>query len=62
MGDIVNLRTIRKRATRARDAERAAENRVKHGRSKVERLFAAARGDKARRDLDQHRIENGDES
>jgi len=62
MGDVVNLRTVRKRTTRARDAQRAADNRILHGQSKVERQLAEARGDKARRDLDQHRIDNGDES
>jgi hypothetical protein len=62
MGDVVNLRTIRKRAARARDAQSAEENRVLHGRSKAERQLAEARGDKARRNLDQHRIDNGDES
>ena len=62
MGDVVNLRTARKRATRARDAARAADNRATHGRSKIERLLSEARVDKARRELDQHRIEKGDES
>ncbi|WP_412051630.1 DUF4169 family protein [Hoeflea sp. Naph1] len=49
-GDIVNLRTARKRRDRA-DKEAAAErNRFEHGRSKAERELAKARNDKATRD------------
>jgi hypothetical protein len=61
MGNVINLRTVRKRAARKRDAENAAEQRVLHGQSKAERLQIKARGAKARRDLDQHRIHKGDE-
>lgn len=60
MGNVINLRTARKRASRERAAERAAEQRALHGQSKAERLQIKARGDKARRDLDQHRIHKGD--
>ena len=60
MGDLVNLRTARKRAKR-REAERqAASNRLAHGRSKAERALTRSQGDKARKDLDQHRIDAGD--
>jgi hypothetical protein len=57
MGDIVNLHKARKQATRKQQAEQAAENRVVHGRSKVERAVAEAREAKACQDLDQHRMQ-----
>ncbi len=62
MRNIINLRTARKRAARHRDAQHAAEQRALHGQTKAERLELNARRDKARRDLDQHRIHKGDES
>jgi hypothetical protein len=62
MGDIVNLRKARKQALRQRDVQGAAANRLKHGRSKAERMRQAAESAKARRQLDQHRIESGDEA
>jgi Domain of unknown function (DUF4169) len=60
MGEIVNLRKARKRAARQREDERAAANRVKHGRSKAERTLQSARSEKQRRLLDAHEIEPGD--
>ena len=60
MGEIVNLRTARKAATRRRDAARAEENRRVHGRSKAERALEEARAEKTRRELDAHRIETED--
>lgn len=62
MGNVINLRTARKRAARHRDAECATEQRALHGQSKAERLQIKARKDKALRDLDQHRIHKGDGS
>lgn len=61
MADIVNLRTIRKRAQREKAAERAAENRVVYGMTKAERKRLAAEKDRAARDLDQRRIDTGDD-
>ena len=60
MGEVANLRTHRKRAERKRKADRAAEQRVHHGRTKAERLVTAARTERAERDLDLHRLETGD--
>jgi len=60
MGEIVNLRRARKAMTRRRDEARAAENRLAHGRSKEERTLDDARAEKARRELDAHRIETED--
>ena len=60
MGEIVNLRKARKRAVRRREDERAATNRVKHGRTKAERTLQDARWEKQRQLLDAHKIEPGD--
>jgi hypothetical protein len=60
MGDLVNLRTARKRAKRRQAEQQAASNRLVHGRSKAERALTQAQSDKARQDLDEHRIETGD--
>jgi hypothetical protein len=62
MGEVVNLRKVRKQLKRRNDAERAAENRVVHGRSKAERSLEEARSTKIDRYLDGHRIEPGDAS
>jgi hypothetical protein len=61
MGDVVNLRTERKRASRRRSDMIAAENRAVHGRSNADRQREAERRDKAARHVDQHRIETGDD-
>ena len=60
MGDIVNLRIVRKRKTRKHDDDKADQQRVLHGLSKGEKSLARARDEKSRRDLDQHRIKPGD--
>ena len=60
MGDVVNLRTHRKRAERQKKAERAAERRAQHGATKLERQMTAARQERAERDLDRHRLDTGD--
>lgn len=61
MADIVNLRTIRKRAERAQAAQHAAENRARFGLCKGERKRLAAETDRTARDLDQRRIGTGDD-
>ena len=61
MGDIVNLRRMRKRLKRQQHEREAAANRLLRGRSKAERELVTKRDAKARRDLDRHRIETGDE-
>jgi hypothetical protein len=60
MAEIVNLRIARKRAARKNAESRAAEQRQAHGAPKRERELAEADRTKARRALDQHRIEPGD--
>jgi Domain of unknown function (DUF4169) len=61
MGDIVNLRRVRKRAQRQAAEQKAAANRQLHGRSNTQRKIALSRNAKNSRDLDAHRIETGDE-
>jgi Domain of unknown function (DUF4169) len=60
MTEIINLRRARKRMMRLQDAQRAAENRLAHGRTKAERAVSKARSAKSCRDLDQHRIGRGE--
>jgi Domain of unknown function (DUF4169) len=60
MAKVINLRAARKRATRLQDEQRAAEHRAQFGRPKAERLLVKARGEKARREVDNHRIGNGE--
>ena len=61
MGEVVNFRRARKKAARQLAERTASANRLRHGRSKAERELEAKRDVKARRDLDRHRIETGDE-
>ena len=61
MGDIVNLRIARKQAERRLAEQHAAANRLAFGRSNAERALDQVKSDRARRELDQHRIETGDE-
>jgi len=60
MADLINLRTARKRAKRRQGDQRAAAQRLAHGQPKPQRKLEAARRAKAVRDLDRHRIEEGD--
>ena len=61
MGDVINFRKARKIAERSLHGGRAAVNRLKYGRRKVDRNLDAARDAKALHDLEQHRVETGDE-
>ena len=60
MAKIINLRAARKRAARLLDGQRAAERRAQYGVPKADRLFTKAQGEKARKDVDGHRIGNGE--
>ena len=53
----VNLGKARKARERAEKKARADANAVKFGRTKAEKALDKARGEKAARDLDQHRKE-----
>ena len=61
MAEVVNLRTARKRAKRQKDASAAEANRLAYGRPKSAQEFEAALQAKSDRDLDQHRMERGDD-
>lgn len=52
MGEIVNLRKVRKSRLRAEAAAEAAENRARHGRTAAEREREALEAAQARRVLD----------
>jgi len=60
MGEIVNLRTVRKRIRRQRETDAAAMRRMQHGVPKVEQSLGRAEEKLARRKHDQHRIESGE--
>ena len=57
MDEIINLNRARKNRTREDRQNTANSNAVKFGRSKAERISEAARGDQARRMLDQHKLD-----
>jgi hypothetical protein len=59
MAELVNLRQVRKRAARTKQAQHAQQSRVDHGRSKAERDLAHARNEKVQRALDGHRRDGG---
>ena len=60
MGDIINLRRVRKQARRAAQAEEAAANRLAHGRTKAQRELQRKRAERSLRDLDAHKIDTGE--
>ena len=59
MAEIVNLRLARKARTRSKAASRAAQNRVRFGRSGAEKSLTRAREEKRARELESHRREPG---
>lgn len=58
MAAVVNLRKIRRQRDRERDAAEAAENRVRHGRTKIEKRAELAAAEQAGRVLDQARLQD----
>lgn len=52
MAEILNLNRARKAKAKADDKARAAENRAKHGRSKLEKTLDQLRAEKLQRGLD----------
>ena len=62
MGEIVNLKRVRKRSEREQAAKEAEANRARFGRSKSERAADAMRAKRANDRLDQHRIDGEDAS
>lgn len=57
MGEIVNLRRVRKARERRADEELAQENRVRHGLSKGERKLAETTRAQSEKTLDGHRLD-----
>lgn len=62
MAEIVNLNRFRKDNNRRKRAEAAAENRVRHGRTRAEREAEQAREEKRRALVEGHRLERPDEA
>ncbi len=60
MGEVVNLRVARKRKRRELSAGKATEQRAIHGISKSERSLEEAREERAKLNLEQHRLDTGD--
>jgi hypothetical protein len=60
MGEVVNLRRVRKEKAKAEAQARARENRAKHGRSKAEKVTAGKVASLDERRLAAHR-RGGDE-
>lgn len=58
MGDLVNLRRVRKDRDRRRREDEAAANRAKFGRGKVEKLTGKAQDELEARRLDGHRLDS----
>lgn len=55
-GEVVNLRRVRKTKARTDQADKAAENRVRFGRTLGDRQMQAESEAKALRHLDGHRL------
>ena len=56
MADIVKLKRVRKAKARSEKEAAAAANRTKHGVAKPARDLAKARDEKAKRDVDAHKL------
>ncbi|HWW47824.1 MAG TPA: DUF4169 family protein [Xanthobacteraceae bacterium] len=56
MGELVNLRKVRKRVERDQAAAQAQINRVRFGRTKFERTLDRKESDKTELILNQHRL------
>jgi hypothetical protein len=57
MGELVNLRRVRKSKARSEAETNAAANRAKHGVSKAVRAHATAETERAERATDAHKLE-----
>jgi Domain of unknown function (DUF4169) len=58
MGDVVNLRTVRKQKSRDDHAKKAGANRMKFGRTKAEKQLVKLETTRAETVLDGHKIED----
>jgi hypothetical protein len=57
MGDVVNFNQYRKERARAANKKRGAENRVRHGLSKLERSVPRQDRERADRELESKRLD-----
>jgi len=62
MGDVVNLKRFKKRGEREQAAKQGDANRALFGRTKSERARDDIVAERSARQLDQHRIDDGDAS
>ncbi|MEK1889499.1 MAG: DUF4169 family protein [Phyllobacterium sp.] len=60
MAEIVNLRLVKKRKAKDAKDKLAAENRIRFGRTKVEKQFESDANSKAARFLETNRLEKPD--
>jgi phage protein D len=61
MAEIVNLKSARKQAVRAKKRVQADANAAKFGRTKTERTREEAEAEQARQRLDAHRLGPGED-
>lgn len=61
MGELINLREVRKRRDRAAREVEAAANRSRFGRTKADRAKEDTAAERARHDLDGKRLETPDD-
>jgi hypothetical protein len=59
-GDVVNLRQFKKAKARLEKEKAADQNRLTFGRTKAEKNLTTALNDKAKKSLDQSRLERSD--
>ena len=62
MGEIINLKRFKKRSQREQAAKATKASRARFGRSKAERQADERRAQRASELLDQHRIDDGNQS
>lgn len=62
MAELINLRTMRRRAERLKKEHEADATRLAYGQPKAARDLRKAEERKARRDLEAHRLEREDEA
>ena len=60
-GDVVNLRQVRKQKARSDKEKQAEQNRIAFGRTRAEKTLTHALNEKARKTLDQGRLEKDTE-
>lgn len=61
MGEIINLNKQRKAKARAKDEQRASENRLKYGRTKQEKQLEKRKAEKLELHVKSHQRETPDE-